>query len=150
MASGIKLNDSVVEIYNSFKKSTGGGIKYRALQLALSSKNTEFEVEKKITTRDDMSVEEEFQLIADSLPFDDCRYLLYDIQAVDAENVHQNKILLISWSPDSARVDKKMLYASSKGTIKQSLDINTADFVATDHSELKFRDVCERAKIRLA
>ncbi|KAH0888697.1 hypothetical protein HID58_051126 [Brassica napus] len=59
---------------------------------------------------------------AASLPADECRYAIFDFDFVTAENCQKSKIFFIAWSPDTARVRSKMIYASSKDRFKRELD----------------------------
>jgi len=55
---------------------------------------------------------------------DDCRYAVIDFEfkakTQGTEAMARNKLILIAWCPDSARVKKKMIYASSFDTLKKA------------------------------
>ncbi|KAL0369782.1 UNVERIFIED_CONTAM: Actin-depolymerizing factor 2 [Sesamum angustifolium] len=57
-----------------------------------------------------------------SLPADECRYAVYDFDFMTEENVPKSRIFFVAWSPDTARVRSKMIYASSKDRFKRELD----------------------------
>ncbi|KAJ7972524.1 Actin-depolymerizing factor [Quillaja saponaria] len=57
-----------------------------------------------------------------SLPADECRYAVYDFDFVTEENCQKSRIFFVAWSPDTARVRSKMIYASSKDRFKRELD----------------------------
>ena len=56
----------------------------------------------------------------------ECRYGLYDMEyehqcQVTSEVSHKQKLFLMAWCPDTARIKKKMLYSSSFDALKKSL-----------------------------
>ncbi|CAN6336079.1 unnamed protein product [Urochloa humidicola] len=52
------------------------------------------------------------------------------------ENCQKNKIFVIAWSPDTARVRNKMIYSSCKEMFKQELDGIQVELLATDSAEV--------------
>merc|ERR1712007_312637 len=57
---------------------------------------------------------------------EDCRYGLYDFEYEHqcqgtSEKSRKEKLLLMSWCPDTARIKKKMLYSSSFDALKKCL-----------------------------
>ncbi|MQL74741.1 hypothetical protein Taro_007097, partial [Colocasia esculenta] len=71
-----------------------------------------------------------------SLPENECRYAIYDFDFVTEENCQKSKIFFIAWSPDTARVRSKMLYASSKDRFRRELDGIQVELQATDATEI--------------
>ncbi|KAL3615646.1 Actin-depolymerizing factor 10 [Castilleja foliolosa] len=88
---------------------------------------------------------ETYQDFTDSLPSDECRYAVFDYDFTTNENCHKSKIYFIAWSPDTARVRTKMLYASSKDRFKRELDGIQVELQATDASEMSLDIIKERA-----
>merc|ERR1711972_917712 len=76
----------------------------------------------------------------------ECRYGLYDFEYEHqcqgtTESSKKQKLFLMSWGPDSAKIKKKMLYASSFETLKKSL-VGVHKFIqATDASEASASEV---------
>ena len=57
---------------------------------------------------------------------EDCRYGLFDFEYQHqcqgtSEKTMKEKLLLMSWCPDTARIKKKMLYSSSFDALKKCL-----------------------------
>jgi cofilin len=57
---------------------------------------------------------------------DDCRYGLFDFEYEHqcqgtTETSKKQKLLLMSWCPDTAKIKKKMLYSSSFDALKKCL-----------------------------
>ncbi|OEL18986.1 Actin-depolymerizing factor 3, partial [Dichanthelium oligosanthes] len=84
-----------------------------------------------------------FEDLTGSLPADDCRYAVYDhdftvgdATATGEGEAPRSKIFFVSWSPATADVRSKMVYASSCEGFKKELDGVQIDLQATDPSEL--------------
>jgi cofilin len=80
-----------------------------------------------------------FDDLAAALPADDCRYAVYDLEFIADDSVGdtpRSKIFFISWSPETADIKSKMVYASSNEGFKQELEGVQYDVQATDPSEL--------------
>ncbi|CAN6345030.1 unnamed protein product, partial [Urochloa humidicola] len=73
---------------------------------------------------------------AAALPANECRYAIFDYDFVTEENCQKSKIFFIAWSPDTARVRSKMIYASSKERFKRELDGIQVELQATDSAEV--------------
>ncbi|KAF5821515.1 Actin-depolymerizing factor 1 [Helianthus annuus] len=73
---------------------------------------------------------------AASLPAGECRYAVFDYDFVTAENCQKSRIFFIAWSPDTAKVRNKMIYASSKDRFKRELDGIQVELQATDPTEM--------------
>ena len=77
-----------------------------------------------------------FEDFASSLPAEDCRFAIYDFDFTTAEDVPKSRIFYVLWSPDSAKIRSKMLYASSNDRFKRELDGIQVELQATDASEV--------------
>ncbi|XP_042964948.1 uncharacterized protein LOC122299085 isoform X5 [Carya illinoinensis] len=77
-----------------------------------------------------------FEDFSASLPADECRYAVYDFDFVTEENVPRSRIEFITWSPDTAKVRSKMIYASYKDRFKRELDGIQVELQATDPTEM--------------
>ncbi|XP_016574255.1 actin-depolymerizing factor-like [Capsicum annuum] len=72
--------------------------------------------------------------LANNLPPNECRYAISDCDFTTNENVQKSKIFFIAWSPETARVRSKMLYASSKDRFGREFDGVQVELQATDLS----------------
>lgn len=81
-----------------------------------------------------------------SLPENDCRYAVYDYDFVNSENCQKSKIFFIAWSPSVSRIRSKMLYATSKDSLRRALQGIHYEIQATDSSEMDLEILQERAK----
>ncbi|KQK12439.1 actin-depolymerizing factor 4 [Brachypodium distachyon] len=80
------------------------------------------------------------------LPENDCRFAVYDFDFFTAEDVPKSRIFYIFWSPDTAKVRSKMLYASSNEKFKRMLDGIQVEMQATDPSEISIDEIKDRAR----
>lgn len=48
------------------------------------------------------------------LPPNECRYGVFDLDFTTRDGREANKLIFISWSPDTAKIKNKMVYAASK------------------------------------
>jgi len=87
-----------------------------------------------------------YEDFTNSLPENDCRYAIYDFDFVTAEDVQKSRIFYILWSPDSAKVKSKMLYASSNQKFKSGLNGIQVELQATDASEISIDQIKDRAR----
>ncbi|KAG7564634.1 Actin-depolymerizing factor homology domain [Arabidopsis suecica] len=76
--------------------------------------------------------EQSYEDYVNSLPADECRYAIFDIEFVPGER----KICFIAWSPETARMRNKMIYASSKDKFKRELDGIHVEFHATNPTDI--------------
>ncbi|KAK4408142.1 Actin-depolymerizing factor [Sesamum angolense] len=88
---------------------------------------------------------ENYDDFAESLPEDDCRYAVYDFDFVTSENCQKSKIFFIAWSPAISRIRAKMLYATSKDSVKRALDGVHYEIQATDPTEMDLEVIRDRA-----
>ncbi|KAG5558587.1 hypothetical protein RHGRI_008511 [Rhododendron griersonianum] len=91
------------------------------------------------------SPEESYEDFSAALPADECRYSVFDFDFTTEENCQKSKIFFIAWSPETARVRMKMVYASSKDRFKRELDGIQVELQATDPSEMSFDIIKSRA-----
>ncbi|KAM1447361.1 hypothetical protein ACFXTO_006473 [Malus domestica] len=88
---------------------------------------------------------ESYEEFTANLPDNECRYAVYDFDFVTAENCQKSRIFFIGWSPDTARVRNKMIYASSKDRFKRELDGIQVELQATDPTEIGLDVIKSRA-----
>ncbi|CAN6314678.1 unnamed protein product, partial [Urochloa humidicola] len=90
--------------------------------------------------------ETSYEDFTNSLPENDCRYAIYDFDFVTAEDVQKSRIFYILWSPSTAKVKSKMLYASSNQKFKSGLNGIQVELQATDASEISLDEIKDRAR----
>lgn len=139
MASGVTVADICKTIYEEIKKDK----KHRYVIFYIrEEKQIDVEV---IGKRD-----EEYESFLEKLQAggeDDCRYGLYDYEYMHqcqgtTESSKKQKLFLMSWCPESAKVKKKMLYSSSLDALRKALVGVTKTIQANELADAT-RDVVE-------
>ncbi|KDQ62618.1 hypothetical protein JAAARDRAFT_54545 [Jaapia argillacea MUCL 33604] len=129
-ASGVAVSSECLSEYQTLKL----GKKLKYIIFTLNKDNTEIIVEK-------TSNSHEYEDFLADLPEGDCRYAVYDYEYELEEGGKRNKLAFVAWSPDDARVKRKMLFASSKDAIRRSLVGIAVEIQGTDLSEVAFETV---------
>lgn len=144
MASGVTVADRVKSVYEEMKKDK----KHRYIIYHIADEK-QVDVEK-IGARD--ATYEDFLKDLQDVGTDDCRYGVYDCEylykpeGTSEQGVPKKKLVLMIWAPDTARIKKKMLYASSYETLKKSLVGVAKCIQATDSSEASYECVMEKLR----
>jgi len=136
MSSGVTVDPKCLEEYQALKLKKK--LKYIIYQL--SKDKTQIEVEK---TSDSQSYDD---FVAD-LPATACRWAVYDFEFEQGEG-KRNKLCFFAWSPEEAKVKDKMLFASSKDSLRKSLVGIGAEVQGTDFSEVAYETVLEKCTRR--
>ncbi|KAG8706853.1 cofilin [Ceratobasidium sp. 395] len=78
------------------------------------------------------------------LPEDDCRWAVYDF-AFEKDGGKRNKLVFYIWSPDSAKIKAKMVYASSKDVLRKALVGISTEMQGTEYDEVDHKTVLDKA-----
>ncbi|KAE8717503.1 Actin-depolymerizing factor 7 [Hibiscus syriacus] len=134
-ASGIAVNDNCNHKFLELKAKRN----YRYIVFKIEDATQQVVVEKLGEPN------HKYEDLIASLPANECRYAVFDLDFTTEENCQKSKIIFIAWSPDSSRVRNKMVYASSKDRFRKELDGVQIELQATDLSEMSYDIVKERA-----
>lgn len=94
---------------------------------------------------DKTSTAESYDDFLEELPENECKYAVYDFEYELGNNEgKRNKIIFFQWSPDTAPIRAKMVYASSKDALRRALNGVSTDIQGTDYSEVAYDSVLER------
>lgn len=114
------------------------GKKYKYVIYRLSDDKTSIIV-------DSTSTDASYDNFLEQLPENDCKYAVYDFEyEISASEGKRSKIVFYQWSPDTASVRAKMVYASSKDALRRALNGVSSDVQGTDFSEVSYEAVLER------
>lgn len=143
MASGVTVSDVCKTTYEEFKKDK----KHRYVIFYIrDEKQIDVEVIGDRNAEYDSFLED----IQKGGP-GECRYGLFDFEYMHqcqgtSESSKKQKLFLMSWCPDTAKVKKKMLYSSSFDALKKSL-VGVQKYIqATDLSEASREAVEEKLR----
>ncbi|KAF8842210.1 putative COF1-cofilin [Paxillus ammoniavirescens] len=132
MASGIAVSDKCIQTFKELKQR-----KLKYIVYTINSTNTEIIVEKTSNSPD-------YDQFLDVLPKDQCRWAVYDLE-FEKDGAKRNKILFFSWSPDSAKIKSKMVFASSRDGLRRALDGIQLEIQGTDLDEVEYSAVHAKA-----
>jgi len=144
--SGVAVTDECVDEFNKIKLKKA----YRFLQFRISDDLKKVVVDKweeaSATEASEAEREKQFTDFAGQLPKDDCRYCVYDFHMDMGESGHREKLWFVVWIPETAKIKKKMVYASSKEALKKKLLGMAGELQATDFSELSYKEMKDKMK----
>lgn len=134
LTSSVAIADESLAAFNELKL----GKKYKFVIYALNDKKTEIVVEETSTSDD-------YDAFLEKLPENECKYAIYDFEyELGGGEGKRSKIVFFTWSPDSAPIRSKMVYASSKDALRRALNGVSTDVQGTDFSEVAYESVLER------
>jgi len=135
MSSGVKIANNCVSTFEDLKLKK----KMIAIFYKIGDTSSEIEVEK--TLEGDKYT---FEKVIAEIPKNECRYVVIDY-AYDHEGP-KNKICFVAWCPDTAPIKKKMLYTSSKDSLRKALTGVAVEIQGTDESEISNASFLEKCK----
>lgn len=91
------------------------------------------------------STDSDYDNFLEKLPENDCLYAIYDLEyEISAGEGKRSKIVFFTWSPDTAPIRSKMVYASSKDSLRRALNGVSTDIQGTDFSEVAYETVLDK------
>ncbi|ODQ53099.1 cofilin [Saitoella complicata NRRL Y-17804] len=131
--SGVAVSSDCQDAFNDLQF----GKKTKFIVFRLNDARTEIIVEKTSNSAD-------YEEFLACLPENDCRYAVYDVEFEKAGEGKRNKIAFYTWSPDTAPIKSKMVYASSKESLRRSFNGIGAEIQGTEFSEVSWDAVLEK------
>lgn len=105
-STGVTVNDEAVEAFNAFKLHRAPhDHRYFVYKI-------ENDAEIVVDTFGDKT--KSYDDFCGCLPPTECRYGVFDLDYTTLDGRSGNKLIFISWSPDTAKIKNKMVYAASK------------------------------------
>ncbi|XP_065197801.1 uncharacterized protein LOC135829324 [Sycon ciliatum] len=140
--SGIDVDAEITEVYNDVKLKA----KHKFLIFKISDDKTSIIIDDEVpragsantTTVEDCNVH--FEAMKQRLGKEP-RYILYDFGISNTEGRIVKKLAFIFWCPDNSPIGKKMIYASSKDSLKKVMTGIGIEFQANDASDMEFKDL---------
>ncbi|KAJ3319825.1 cofilin [Boothiomyces sp. JEL0866] len=137
MSSGVGVSNQVLQTYEDMKL----GRKYAYIVFAIQN-STEIIVEKTMTTEEasKLSTPEVYESFKSSIPKDEARYGVFDLEYDLGQNGVRSKLIFIVCE---SKIRSKMIYASSKKALRDRLDGIHQEVQCNDLDELAFESVFE-------
>ncbi|MFC8237119.1 actin-binding ADF family protein [Streptomyces sp. NPDC057284] len=79
-----------------------------------------------------------------ALPATETRFVVYDLVFATADGTRENKIVLISWCPASAKVEQRVAHSTTRNTVRNLLDGVQVYVQATDLSDVEYDELVSR------
>ncbi|EFR00791.1 cofilin [Nannizzia gypsea CBS 118893] len=144
MASGVTIHPDCISAYEKLRLGKGAGrTKYIIFKISDNKKEV---VVDEISTNDDYEAfREKIMSSKDSLGRPTPRYAAYDVEfQLEGGEGWRQKIVFISWVPTETPVMWSMIYATTRATLKDSLNPQ-ASIQADNPSEIEWADVLAAA-----
>eukprot|EP01035_Chromulina_nebulosa_P022674 gene22674-29358_t len=123
-STGVTVSDSVVNQFNDLKLG-----RFKAKYII-------YKIEGGFIVTEKVGESDKFDDFIASFPEDDCRYAIYDMNFTTTDGRPGNKLVSISWAPETSKIKSKMLYAGSKDALTRAFVGVSTKVAATDLSEL--------------
>lgn len=134
MATGVKIDEQVISEFNSFKMSNS----HRYLFFKMSDDKSAVVLEKSAP------ISSTYQDFVKDLPTNDCRYAVVNFEYTTESDGHRSKIIFVNWSPETAPIKSKMVYAGTKNDLRKALVGISIEIQGTDLSEVDEAEVLGR------
>ncbi|VEU38267.1 unnamed protein product [Pseudo-nitzschia multistriata] len=129
MSSGVQVDDEIPKLFEEFK-----------IQKKLRFYTYKIE-DKKIIKIDVVGPKEStYDDFCSAFPENEPRYGVIDLEFETKDGRPTSKLIFISWNPDSGKIRDKMIYSSSKESIKAALNGVGIFINATDSAELDLEE----------
>ncbi|CAL4064031.1 unnamed protein product, partial [Meganyctiphanes norvegica] len=141
MASGVSVKDECVTIFEDVKKNKS----YRFIIFKIIDEKV-IDIEK-LGDRD--ATYDDYLSHLTSLGENECRYGCFDFEYVHqpegtTDSIPKQKLILMTWCPDTAKIKKKMLYSSSFDALKRKFKGVSKYIQATDMAEASYDSILEK------
>ncbi|KAL1977894.1 hypothetical protein VTN31DRAFT_753 [Thermomyces dupontii] len=142
LASGVTITDECITAFNDFRLSRG---KTKFIIYKIADNRKEIVIDE-ISSEPDYEVfRSKLEEAKDSNGRPVPRYAVYDVEyELGGGEGKRNKIVFISWVPSDTSTFWSMLYASTRETLKNALNIHQS-IHADDKSEIEWKNVLEEA-----
>jgi len=146
MSSGVEVTEACISAFQDMKIPDSSKPRNRCIIFKISDDKKKIEIEK-VILKNEKDQEQQYNEIVQELPPKEGRYIVWDLLIPNAKSGKENdKLIFMSWSPDDAPVQSRMIFASSKDAIKKKLQgIGTA-VDCSDMDEANYKDVCDKCK----
>jgi len=127
--SGITVDDACVTAFNDLKSKKAA--RYLTMKIV---------AETSVQVASTGARDKKWADFVGELVKDEPCYAVFDFD-YDFEGAPRNKLLLISWIPDAAKIKPKTVYAATKDAVIQKVGAGTTHYHATDYGQISFETV---------
>ncbi|XP_060943322.1 non-muscle cofilin 1-like [Limanda limanda] len=144
MASGIKTSDEVTTLYNEMRLVKNDANQMERIRLVVFEiKDNQIQPTKTFRQKDLLEVENVYKLFLEQMPSETCCYLLYDCH-FETKDSPKEELVLVMWTPDTSKCKDKMVYASSKQSIRKAVPGIKHEMEFNDTSDYEIETFAEK------
>lgn len=136
--SGVEMKEECVDAYQAVKSNK---LKCCAFRLSDDHKQIIKVEESQMKYHKRQTDPQQFKDFQQLFPADQCRYAVYHailgLEGSDGIKSERDRIVFISWAPDTAKIKSKMLHSSSKDAIKKRFEGIGIEFQFSSQDELQ-------------
>ncbi|MFF3062434.1 actin-binding ADF family protein [Streptomyces sp. NPDC057909] len=129
MTRGIPVEDSCIEAFHELKSKRNVNTVIYRLSNNLETVIPDF---KGNLTHDEL---------LKGLPVAETRFVVYDLVFATADGTRKDKIVLISWCPESAKGEERIAHSTTCDTLQNLLDGVQVYVQATDLSDVEYDEL---------
>lgn len=122
--------------------------KFKEMQLRHSKRYLMFAIKDKknivIAENGEGEADKSYEDFVQALPQNEPRYCVVDVEHTTKSGAESKKLVFIFWCPENCGVRDKMLYASSKDTIRKALQGVQVEVQANDMEEVEKKTVQDK------
>eukprot|EP00842_Homolaphlyctis_polyrhiza_P000572 jgi/Hompol1/1515/HPOL_003951-RA len=137
--SGVAVDDEVMTSFLEMQRQR----LYAFIIFKIAEDGESIVVDKKMSTAESLKLgtEATYDAFVASMPRDNGRYGLFELEYQEGDEGLRNKLVLILWNPSEGKIRSRMLYASSMAAVRQRLNGFHSEVQCTDASEIAFESV---------
>jgi|ERR1711963_865719 len=140
MSSGIEVKEECITAFNDMKLDKSK----RCIIYKISEDKKSIVIDKAIDKEDDQE-QQYSSIVTTYCPAKEGRYIVWDLKIPNPKSGAVNdKLVFMSWSPDNAPVQARMIFASSKDAIKKKLTGIGTVVDCSDYDETNYSEVCNK------
>ncbi|XP_069118446.1 uncharacterized protein [Argopecten irradians] len=136
-SSGVAVDDQCLRVFEEMKL----GHKWNYVIFKITDDKKRIVVETKSA---DKNYDDFKQLLMNAANNGQCRYGVFDVKFTTRGDQLREKLAFFHWSPDSCKINEKMIYSSSVKELKTKLKGVHTDIQANDEDDLALSNVLER------
>merc|ERR1712019_64558 len=140
MSTGVTCSQALIDRFDKWKL---GKDEAKAMTLICTIGEKEVDVTDEIPAAsvEGKSFEEQYAAVKDKLSDDDCKYILTNFYFTDKNGSKAEKVVLIKWSPDTAKIKKKMMYAGTLQAVTTACTGIHKTIEASDFDEASYAEI---------
>ena len=140
--SGVDVEQEVIDAFNNLK--TKKTLRFMIARVSDDLKKIIIEAQEPRSGEDDIDSDAIWDKFKDLLPNNAPRYVIYSLQYTLLDGGVRDKVQFFTWNPENSKIKDKMIFASSKDSFKQKLNLTASDLQFTEKQELNREEIIDQ------